>query len=143
MSFVRALPSLLNRTPDGRGTQCKGALLLVVGQTGDACARRCSWCLTLLLMAMQVSLFRYPALGGRGKVYGGHSSHVTAVRFSADGKQLFSSGGGDACILHWAVEGTTKPPASSTERTPRVSQEVEAAPVPLASRLPASSLPQG
>jgi hypothetical protein len=27
-----------------------------------------------------VSLFRYPALGGRGKVYGGHSSHVTAVR---------------------------------------------------------------
>jgi WD40 repeat protein len=96
-------------------------------------------------MAMQVSLFRYPALGGRGKVYGGHSSHVTAVRFSADGQQLFSGGGGDACILHWAVMGTTKPPASSTERTPRVSQVsqggasvVEAAPVP-----PANSLPQG
>ena len=96
---------------------------------------------------MQVSLFRYPALGGRGKVYGGHSSHVTAVRFSADGKQLFSGGGGDACILHWAVEGTTKPPASSTERTPRVSQVsqggptgLEAAPV---STPPASSLPEG
>lgn len=50
-----------------------------------------------------VSLFKAPALGGRALTYGGHSSHVTNVRFKKDGTQLFSAGGGDASILQWEV----------------------------------------
>jgi hypothetical protein len=46
---------------------------------------------------------------------------ATQVRFSADGKQLFSGGGGDACVLHWAVSGATSAPTEPTARTPRVS----------------------
>ena len=50
-----------------------------------------------------VSLYRYPALGCKARVYGGHSSHVTTVRFSPDGRRLYSAGGGDACIMEWTV----------------------------------------
>jgi len=50
-----------------------------------------------------VSLFRYPALGGKGRIYGGHSSHVTTVRFSPDGKRLYSAGGADTCVCEWVV----------------------------------------
>jgi len=50
-----------------------------------------------------VSLFKAPALGGRALTYGGHSSHVTNVRFRKDGTQLFSAGGGDASVLQWEV----------------------------------------
>ena len=50
-----------------------------------------------------VSLFKAPALGGRALTYGGHSSHVTNVRFKKDGTQLFSAGGGDTSILQWEV----------------------------------------
>lgn len=50
-----------------------------------------------------VSLYRFPALGGKARVYGGHSSHVTTVRFAPDGSKLYSAGGGDACIMEWAL----------------------------------------
>eukprot|EP00976_Prorocentrum_cordatum_P082504 1184839-Prorocentrum_minimum.AAC.8 len=50
-----------------------------------------------------VSLYRYPALGGKGRIYGGHSSHVTTVRFSPDGKRLYSAGGADTCVCEWVV----------------------------------------
>ena len=60
-----------------------------------------------------VSLFKSPALGGRAVTYGGHSSHVTNVRFMKDGTQLFSAGGNDASILQWEVVpgGRTAAPA--------------------------------
>ena len=53
-----------------------------------------------------VSLFRYPALGGRGKVYGGHSSHVTAVRtltLPRAGEPFPLPGAG------WARQGVRRP----------------------------------
>lgn len=51
-----------------------------------------------------VSLYRAPALGGKGRTYGGHSSHVTSVRFTRDGAAMFSAGGGDSTMLQWEVE---------------------------------------
>jgi len=52
-----------------------------------------------------VSLYRYPVVAKEPvcKEYGGHSSHVTNVRFSKDGKFLYSAGGLDAGIFQWAV----------------------------------------
>jgi WD40 repeat protein len=50
-----------------------------------------------------VSLYRAPALGGKGRTYGGHSSHVTSVRFTRDGGAMFSAGGGDSSVLQWDV----------------------------------------
>ena len=50
-----------------------------------------------------VSLYRAPALGGKGRTYGGHSSHVTSVRFTRDASNMFSAGGGDASVLQWEV----------------------------------------
>jgi len=49
-----------------------------------------------------VCLFRYPALNAKvaPKVFTGHSSHVTRVRFSPDGSMLFTTGGDDA-IFQW------------------------------------------
>eukprot|EP00898_Chlorokybus_atmophyticus_P002663 jgi/Chlat1/3398/Chrsp23S03815 len=49
-----------------------------------------------------VSLFKYPALGGKPKLYGGHSSHVTTVRFSGgDNRFVFSAGGADTALAQW------------------------------------------
>ncbi len=50
-----------------------------------------------------VSLFKAPALGGKPRTYGGHSSHVANVRFGPDGSQMFSAGGGDTSMLQWDV----------------------------------------
>jgi len=51
-----------------------------------------------------VSLFRYPALGGPATLYGGHSSHVTNVRFNPAGEVLVSTGGLDKAVVKWAVK---------------------------------------
>jgi WD40 repeat protein len=42
-------------------------------------------------------------LGGKAKTYGGHSSHVTTVRFTRDGGTLFTAGGGDSTLMQWQV----------------------------------------
>jgi WD40 repeat protein len=53
----------------------------------------------------KVNLFRYPVAVEQSekKVYGGHSSHVTCVRFTFGGK-VVSTGGNDKCIMVWALE---------------------------------------
>jgi len=53
----------------------------------------------------KVNLFRYPASekGNHHYAYHGHSSHVTHVRFNADGEYLLSSGGHDLGLLQWKV----------------------------------------
>ena len=55
-----------------------------------------------------VKLFRYPCVDVGSKPFEGkgHSSHVTAVRFSKDDKYLFSAGGNDTCIFQWRVAST-------------------------------------
>jgi WD40 repeat protein len=52
-----------------------------------------------------VSLFRYPAAHANqaSLEFAGHSSHVTNVRFSADDRYLFSTGGLDFGVFQWAV----------------------------------------
>lgn len=52
-----------------------------------------------------VKLFRYPCVDQASKPLEGlgHSSHVTNVKFSKDGKRLYSAGGNDACIFQWAL----------------------------------------
>ncbi|KAK3235754.1 hypothetical protein CYMTET_54067 [Cymbomonas tetramitiformis] len=53
----------------------------------------------------RVNLFKYPALGGKPKVYGGHSSHVTCVSFSTPGDEVYSTGGHDGMVAVWKVQG--------------------------------------
>ena len=74
-----------------------------------------------------VSLFRAPALGGKPITYGGHSSHVTTVRFSKDGTKLFSCGGGDATVLQWEVipDGRGVVPAGGADGPPKQTMEHE------------------
>ena len=51
-----------------------------------------------------VKLFNYPVVeeGAKFRSYGGHSSHVTSVRFLAD-NTLVSVGGNDKCIMVWSL----------------------------------------
>jgi microtubule-associated protein-like 6 len=53
-----------------------------------------------------VKLFRYPALEKHSecKSYKGHSAHVMQVRFSKDGKFVYSVGGIDKAILQYEVK---------------------------------------
>lgn len=50
-----------------------------------------------------VKLFEYPVShrGARARQYGGHSSHVTNVRWTYDDRVLVSTGGLDTAILVW------------------------------------------
>ena len=55
----------------------------------------------------RLSLMRWPALEATNERYtatSGHAGHVRAVRFSADGKFLFSVGGPDRTLLQWRVK---------------------------------------
>jgi len=50
----------------------------------------------------KVHLLRYPALTKvPHKLFSGHASHVTRVKFSPDGGLLFSSGGRDKSVIQW------------------------------------------
>jgi microtubule-associated protein-like 6 len=55
----------------------------------------------------KVNLFRYPVLATEAEChkYGGHSSHVTNVRFSADDRYVLSTGGADLSIFQWRHRG--------------------------------------
>jgi len=51
----------------------------------------------------QVALYSYPCTRNddEGKYYGGHSSHVTNVRFTPDASYLISTGGHDLSVFQW------------------------------------------
>lgn len=54
-----------------------------------------------------MTLLRYPSVVPRTKMrkeYGGHSSHITRVRFSPDDNFLYSTGGGDKCVIVWKTD---------------------------------------
>lgn len=57
-----------------------------------------------------VRLFNWPCCvrGARCAVYGGHSSHVACVRFSADGRRVLSVGGLDRAAFQWRVVDRVK-----------------------------------
>lgn len=54
----------------------------------------------------KVSLYSYPCnqLQSKAHVYGGHSSHVTSLRFLFDDSRLLTTGGKDTAILQWTIE---------------------------------------
>jgi microtubule-associated protein-like 6 len=54
----------------------------------------------------KVNLFKYPSTkeGAKRKQYKGHSEHVLKVRFSSDGKYVFSIGGLDKAILQFELK---------------------------------------
>ncbi|XP_037293289.1 echinoderm microtubule-associated protein-like 2 isoform X5 [Manduca sexta] len=51
----------------------------------------------------KVKLFAYPVTQPKSLChqYGGHSSHVTCVRFAADDSRLLSAGGLDTAVMQW------------------------------------------
>lgn len=53
----------------------------------------------------KVNLYSYPSRlpYANAHSYNGHSSHVTAVRFTSNGQYLMSAGGKDATLLQWKV----------------------------------------
>ena len=62
----------------------------------------------------KVKLMRYPAAveGTAGcAAYGGHSSHVTCVRFSCDDSRVVSTGGADMAVFQWRYRRGVAPAA--------------------------------
>jgi len=59
-----------------------------------------------------VKLFRHPCPKEKAKFkeYKGHAEHVMKVRFSYDGKKVFSAGGLDKAVMQFEVN---KPPAAA------------------------------
>ncbi|XP_007943077.1 echinoderm microtubule-associated protein-like 3 [Orycteropus afer afer] len=55
----------------------------------------------------KVHLFQYPCARAKApsRIYAGHGSHVTSVRFTHDDSHLISLGGKDASIFQWRVLG--------------------------------------
>lgn len=53
-----------------------------------------------------VKLFQYPCIkiGSKSLAYKGHSSHIPNVRFSSDGRWLYTIGGHDKAILQFQVK---------------------------------------
>ncbi|XP_028026451.1 echinoderm microtubule-associated protein-like 2 isoform X3 [Bombyx mandarina] len=54
----------------------------------------------------KVKLYAYPVTQPKSlcHAYGGHSSHVTCVRFTQDGARLLSAGGLDTSLMQWLVD---------------------------------------
>ncbi|XP_041981397.1 echinoderm microtubule-associated protein-like 2 isoform X2 [Aricia agestis] len=54
----------------------------------------------------KVKLYAYPVTQPKSlcHAYGGHSSHVTAVRFLPDGSRLLSAGGNDTALMQWTID---------------------------------------
>lgn len=61
----------------------------------------------------KVKLFKYPCAKEKANSnkFGGHSAHVTGVRFSAKNDYLMSTGGGEKSIFQWQYESEDKEPA--------------------------------
>ena len=55
--------------------------------------------------AGKLKLFKYPVAveGASFHEYGGHASHVTNVRFSHDGRSIYTAGGKDRTLVQWRV----------------------------------------
>ena len=53
----------------------------------------------------KIKLFNYPAVtpGSMSSAYGGHSSHVTNLRWTNDDAQIISIGGNDKSVFQWYV----------------------------------------
>ncbi|XP_049748196.1 echinoderm microtubule-associated protein-like 3 isoform X2 [Elephas maximus indicus] len=70
----------------------------------------------------KVHLFQYPCARAKApsRIYAGHGSHVTSVRFTHDDSHLVSLGGKDASIFQWRVLGAGLAPATPS-RTPSLS----------------------
>ncbi|XP_063084328.1 echinoderm microtubule-associated protein-like 3 isoform X2 [Cavia porcellus] len=68
----------------------------------------------------KVHLFQYPCARAKApsRVFAGHGSHVTSVRFTHDDAYLISLGGKDASIFQWRVLGTGP---TTPSRTPSLS----------------------
>ncbi|XP_011897583.1 PREDICTED: LOW QUALITY PROTEIN: echinoderm microtubule-associated protein-like 3 [Cercocebus atys] len=73
----------------------------------------------------KVHLFQYPCARAKApsRMYGGHGSHVTSVRFTHDDSHLVSLGGKDASIFQWRVlgAGVAGPAPATPSRTPSLS----------------------
>nr|XP_045007323.1 echinoderm microtubule-associated protein-like 3 isoform X4 [Jaculus jaculus] len=73
----------------------------------------------------KVHLFQYPCARAKApsRMYGGHGSHVTSVRFTHDDSYLVSLGGKDASIFQWRVlsAGSQVPAPVTPSRTPSLS----------------------
>uniref|UniRef100_A0A2I3SB51 EMAP like 3 n=1 Tax=Pan troglodytes TaxID=9598 RepID=A0A2I3SB51_PANTR len=73
----------------------------------------------------KVHLFQYPCARAKApsRMYGGHGSHVTSVRFTHDDSHLVSLGGKDASIFQWRVLGAggAGPAPATPSRTPSLS----------------------
>ncbi|CAH0727246.1 unnamed protein product, partial [Brenthis ino] len=54
----------------------------------------------------KVKLYAYPVTQPKSlcAAYGGHSAHVTCVRFLPDAARLLSAGGNDAALMQWLVD---------------------------------------
>lgn len=59
----------------------------------------------------KVHLFNYPCVieDAPGHAFKGHASHVSNIRFSADDKRVFSTGGHDRSLFQWKTHGVTEP----------------------------------
>ncbi|GAB1302162.1 Echinoderm microtubule-associated protein-like 3 [Apodemus speciosus] len=73
----------------------------------------------------KVHLFQYPCARAKApsRMYSGHGSHVTSVRFTHDDSYLVSLGGKDASIFQWRVlgAGSSGPAPATPSRTPSLS----------------------
>ena len=54
---------------------------------------------------VQVKLFNHPCVveDAPNRAYGGHSAHVTGIRWGADGSYAVSIGGRDRAVLQWRL----------------------------------------
>jgi WD40 repeat protein len=61
--------------------------------------------IAFLLFSFHSAVYRYPATekGVEYIAHNGHSSHVTRVAFTGDGKYLFSAGGHDLGLFQWRL----------------------------------------
>ena len=63
---------------------------------------------------VQVNLFNYPVVVEHAPAlrYGGHSSHVMNVKWSADESYAVSVGGRDRCVFQWRLVRAQAPPTT-------------------------------